>query len=104
MQASEELSSSKAGGGGRGDQEPLRGGQDLKNRCFSLYFSMFFENSIFATKTAGKSILVPQGLAKSAQEPPKCGQDRPKSAQDRPKSGPRGPQEVNFRAPTGGRS
>ena len=50
---------------------------------------MFFENSMFATKTAGKSLLVPQGRAKSAQEPPKSGQDRPKSAQDCPKSGPR---------------
>ena len=54
-----------------------------KNHWFSLCFSMFFENSIFATKTAGKSILVPQGPAKSAQERSKSGQDRPKSAQDR---------------------
>ena len=75
-------------------QERPRGGQDLKNNGFSLcFFFNVFENSISATKTAGKSILVPQGPAKSAQEPPKSGQDRPKSAQDRPKTGPRPPQE-----------
>ena len=34
-------------------QERPRGGQDLKNRYFSLCFSMLFENSISATKTAG---------------------------------------------------
>ena len=46
---------------------------------------MFFENSIFATKTAGKSILVPQGPAKSAQERPKPDQDAPQSAQTSPR-------------------
>ena len=54
---------------------------------------MIFENSISATKTAGKSILVPQGPAKSAQERSKTDQDTPKSAQDPPKTGPRPPQE-----------
>ena len=73
----------------RATQEPSRATpgrpRSQKALFFLFFFSMFFDHSTFATKTAGKSILVPEGPAKSAQEPSKSGQDRPKSTQDRPR-------------------
>ena len=66
-------------------QELPRGSWDLKNQDLSVGFSMCFENYTCAIKTTGKSMLVPQGLAKRAQEGPRAPQKRPRPAQDHPR-------------------